>query len=83
MTKMAARLDAETKKIHFHIFTEDLRRIDELYCRQGLRTIGRSEFLRAVIHSYLQYLERKQNAKPVPFDPSINDIIGGGSEPAG
>jgi hypothetical protein len=77
---MAARLEGDTTKIHFHIFTEDLQKIDELFCRQGLRTVGRSKALRLIIHSYLQHLERKSNAKPVPFDASINDIIGGGSK---
>ena len=77
---MAARLEGDTTKIHFHIFTEDLQKIDELFCRQGLRTVGRSKALRLIIHSYLQHLERKSNAKPVPFDASIGQLIGDSNE---
>jgi len=77
---MAARLDAETTKIHFHIFTEDLQKIDEIFCRQGIRTVGRSKALRLIIHSYLQHLERRTNAKPVPFDASIGQLIGDGEQ---
>ena len=72
---MAGRLDDETTKIHFHIYTQDLEKIDALFCRAGVRTVGRSKALRLIIHSYLKHLEKKTNAKPVPFDASIGDII--------
>jgi hypothetical protein len=72
---MGARLNEETTKIHFHIFSKDLERIDALFCRQGLRAVGRSKALRLIIHAYLSHLERKSNAKPVKFDPAITDII--------
>jgi metal-responsive CopG/Arc/MetJ family transcriptional regulator len=75
MIKMAARLEEETTKIHFHIYTKDLEEIDALLCRQGLRTIGRSKVLRSIIHSYLQQIKRKAHAKSVTFDPTIADII--------
>ena len=73
---MAARLDDETTKIHFHIYTKDLEKIDALFCRPGIRTVGRSKALRLIIHAYIQHLERKSNAKPVPFDPSITALVG-------
>ena len=72
---MAARLTKETTKIHLHLFTEDLEFIDEHLCRQGLRTIGRSEKIRLILHSYVQQLKRKTNAKSVPFDPSIAELV--------
>ncbi len=72
---MAARLDKETTKIHFHIYSSDLEEIDALLCRQGLRTIGRSKVLREIIHAYVLSILRNANAKSVPFDPSIADII--------
>lgn len=72
---MAARLDDETTKIHFHIYTKDLEKIDALFCRPGIRTVGRSKALRLIIHAYIQHLERKSNAKPVPFDQSITALI--------
>ncbi len=72
---MGARLEDETTKIHFHIFSKDLERIDALFCRQGHRTVGRSKALRLIIHSYLSHLEKKSNAKPVKFDPTVADII--------
>jgi hypothetical protein len=72
---MGAKLENETTKIHFHIFSKDLERIDTLFCRQGQRTVGRSKALRLIIHSYLSHLERKAHAKPVKFDPTVTDII--------
>ena len=72
---MGARLNEETTKIHFHIFSKDLERIDTLFCRQGLRAVGRSKALRLIIHAYLSHLERKSNAKPVKFDPAISELI--------
>lgn len=72
---MAARLSDETTKIHFHIFTKDLEKIDAMFCRAGLRTVGRSKALRLIIHSYVKHLEKKSDAKPVQFDPSIADLI--------
>ncbi len=72
---MGARLNEETTKIHFHIFSKDLERIDALFCRQGLRAVGRSKALRLIIHAYLSHLERKSNAKPVKFDPTISELI--------
>ena len=72
---MAARLDSETTKIHFHIYTQDLEEIDALLCRQGIRTIGRSKVLRSIIHAYVQQIKRKAHAKSVTFDPSIADIL--------
>ena len=72
---MGARLNEETTKIHFHIFSKDLERIDALFCRQGLRTVGRSKAIRTIVHAYLLHLERKANAKPVKFDPAITDLI--------
>ena len=72
---MAARLSDETTKIHFHIYTKDLEKIDALFCRPGLRTVGRSRALRLIINSYLQQIERKANAKPVKFDPTIGELL--------
>lgn len=72
---MGARLNEETTKIHFHIFSKDLERIDALFCRQGLRAVGRSKALRLIIHAYLSHLERKANAKPIKFDPAISELI--------
>ena len=72
---MGARLNEETTKIHFHIFSKDLERIDALFCRQGLRAVGRSKALRLISHAYLTHLERKSNAKPVKFDPAISELI--------
>ena len=72
---MAARLTKNTSKIHLHLFTEDLEFIDEHFCRQGLRIIGRSEAIRLIVHSYVQHTRRKTNAKPVPFDPAITELV--------
>lgn len=72
---MAARLNEDTTKIHFHIFTKDLEKLDAMFCKPGIRTVGRSKAIRMIIHSYLQHLERKSNAKPVQFDPSITELI--------
>lgn len=73
---MAARLDQETTKIHFHIYTKDLEEIDALFCRAGVRTVGRSQALRLIIHSYLEKIRRKANVKPVQFDPDLTAIVG-------
>jgi len=72
---MAARLTKTTSKVHLHLFTEDLEFIDEHFCRQGLRVIGRSEAIRLIVHSYVQHTRRKTNAKPVPFDPAISELV--------
>lgn len=72
---MAARLTDETTKIHFHIYTKDLEKIEAWFCRNGLRTVGRSQALRAIIHSYVQQMEKKTDAKPVQFDPSIGELL--------
>lgn len=72
---MAARLSKETTKVHLHLYAEDLEFIDERFCRQGLRVIGRSEVIRAIVHAWKQHAERKQNAKPIPFDPDLTNII--------
>lgn len=73
---MAARLTEETTKIHFHIYTKDLEELDAMFCRPGLRTVGRSKAIRMIIHSYLQHLKRKSNnARPIQFDPSISELI--------
>jgi len=73
---MAARLDQETTKIHFHIYTKDLEEIDALFCRAGVRTVGRSQALRLIIHSYLERIRRKANARPIQFDPDVASIVG-------
>lgn len=72
---MAARLTKTTAKVHLHLFAEDLEFIDEHFCRQGLRVIGRSEAIRLIVHSYVQHTRRKTNAKPVPFDPSVSALV--------
>jgi len=72
---MAARLNEDTTKIHFHIYTEDLEFIDATFCRAGMRTVGRSRALRLIIHNYVQHLKRKANAQPVKFDPSITELL--------
>ena len=72
---MAARLSEDTTKIHFHIFTKDLEEIDQLFCREGIRTVGRSKALRLIIHAYLQQIKRKAHAKSVAFDPTITALI--------
>lgn len=72
---MAARLNEETTKIHIHLFTKDLEKLDAMFCKPGLRTVGRSQAIRMIIHSYLQHLERKSNAKPVQFDPSVSELL--------
>jgi len=73
---MAARLDDETTKVHLHLYSKDLEKIDQYFCRAGLRTVGRSKAIRLIVHAYVQHMERKANAKPVPFDQSITDLIG-------
>lgn len=73
---MAARLDQETTKIHFHIYTKDLETIDALFCRAGVRTVGRSQALRLIIHSYLEKIRRKADARPIEFDPDIAGLVG-------
>lgn len=73
---MASRLDDETTKVHLHLYTSDLEKIDAYFCRPGIRTVGRSKAIRTIIHAWVQHMERKSNAKPVPFDQSITDIIG-------
>lgn len=72
---MAARLEDETTKIHFHIFTKDLEELDALFCRQGVRAVGRSKALRLIINSYLAHLRKKAHAKSIKLDPAISDII--------
>lgn len=72
---MAARLNEETTKIHVHLFAKDVEKIDAMFCRQGLRTIGRSMAIRLIVRSYLQALERKTNVKPIQFDPEIAELL--------
>jgi hypothetical protein len=72
---MAARLGEATTKIHLHLYTRDLEFIDANFCRQGIRVVGRSEAIRAIVHSYVKHLEKKTNAKPVPFDPTIAELV--------
>lgn len=77
---MGSRLNKETTKIHLHLFTEDLEFIDEMFCRAGLRTVGRSPVIRNIVHAWAQQLKRKSHAKSVAFDPAITALI---SEPDG
>ena len=72
---MAARLNEDTTKIHVHLFTKDLEEIDAMFCRQGLRTIGRSMAIRLIIRSYLQAMKRKSNVNPIQFDPTIAELL--------
>lgn len=72
---MAPRLSKDTTKVHLHLFTDDLEFIDEHFCREGLRIIGRSEAIRLIVHSFVQHTMRKTNARPVPFDPSIAELV--------
>jgi len=72
---MAGRLSDQTTKVHLHLFTEDLEFVDEVLCRQGMRTVGRSKAVRLILHGWVQHMKRKENAKPVPFDASITDLI--------
>lgn len=72
---MAGRLNEETTKIHFHIYTKDLEKIDAWFCRPGVRTVGRSKALRLIINRYIQYMEKHANAQPVKFDPSITELL--------
>lgn len=72
---MAARLSKETTKIHLHLYADDLEYINDRFCRQGLRVIGRSEVVRAIVHAWVQHSQRKENAKPIPFDPDLTDLI--------
>ena len=72
---MAARLNEDTTKIHFHIYSEDLEYIDARFCRAGMRTVGRSRALRSIIHQFVQHMRRQENAQPVKFDPSITELL--------
>lgn len=72
---MAGRLPNDTTKVHLHLFTEDLEYVDEVCCRQGMRTVGRSKAIRMILHGWVKYVKGKENAKPVPFDDSITDIL--------
>jgi hypothetical protein len=72
---MAGRLSDQTTKVHLHLFSEDLDFIDEQMCRQGMRTVGRSKMIRLIVHGWVQHVKRHQNAKPVPFDDSITELI--------
>lgn len=72
---MAARLDKDTTKLHLHLYTEDVEFIDQTFCRPGIRTVGRSNAIRLIVHAYCQQLKRKANAKSVPFDDSITALI--------
>lgn len=73
---MAGKLSDETTKIHLHLFTSDLEFIDEHLCRQGLRTVGRSKAVRLIVHGWVKHVRSKENAKPVPFDDSITELVG-------
>jgi hypothetical protein len=72
---MAARLDKETSKLHIHLYTEDVEFIDQTFCREGIRTVGRSKTIRLIVHAYCQQLKRKAHAKSIPFDPSIAELL--------
>lgn len=72
---MAARLNKDTTKLHLHLFTEDVEFIDQTFCREGIRIVGRSNAIRTIVHAWCQQLKRKTNAKSVPFDPSITALI--------
>lgn len=72
---MSNRIGEETTKIHFHIAKRDLERLDAAFCREGQRTVGRSRALRVIIKTYLDALERKTNAKPIPFTDAVSVAI--------
>jgi metal-responsive CopG/Arc/MetJ family transcriptional regulator len=74
---MAARLDEETTKLHIHLYSADLEELDATLCRSGQRTIGRSEAIRNIVRAWLIMNRKKQNAKPIKYDPEIGDIING------
>ena len=72
---MGAKLENETTKIHIHVYTKDLERLDSHFCRQGMRVVGRSKVIRKMLNTWLNHMERKIDAKPVKFDPTVTDII--------
>lgn len=72
---MGARLENETTKVHLHLYSADLELIDAVFCRQGIRTVGRSRAIREMVHAWAQTLRKRSNAKPVKFDPTITDLL--------
>lgn len=73
---MARQLSKETVKIHLHIYAEDLAIIDDYFCRQNVRTIGRSKAIREILHVFAMKIKRSADARPVKLDDTTIDLVG-------